>query len=102
VIKRVKLLVLKHILRRDFFVLDCRDVTGEFPAEPGERFFFVEYYYRGTVYRHHIKFTGKWSVHPRVRRLQEYCVERTTRRGARSFTAVYSKFGIRKLLRAHN
>jgi hypothetical protein len=75
-IKPIKLLMYR-LIRRDFGVLDCRDVTDQFIADRGERFYYVEYYYRGRVYRHHIKFNGKWSPHPRVRRLQEYCFEKS-------------------------
>jgi hypothetical protein len=66
-----------RLLSRDFGVLDCRDVTEEFLAEPGERFYYVEYYYRGRVYKHHIMHDGEWSVHLKIKRLQEYCVEKT-------------------------
>ena len=74
--RAVKLLAAR-LLRRDFYVLECRDVTEEFIAEPGERLYLVEYYYRGRVHRHHIVYSGEWSPHPRVRRLQEHCAEKT-------------------------
>jgi hypothetical protein len=79
--KSVRLLAAR-LLRRDFYVLECRDVTEEFLTERGERLYYVEYYYRGRVHRHHIVYSGEWSPHPRVRRLQEHCVGRTARRGA--------------------
>jgi hypothetical protein len=80
--RAVKLLAAR-LLRRDFYVLECRDVTEEFLAEPGERFYLVEYYYRGAVLRRTVKLGGELSADPTTRRLQEHCAERAARRGVR-------------------
>jgi hypothetical protein len=73
-------LLAARLLRRDLYVLECRDVTEEFLAEPGERFYLVEYYYRGAVLRRIVKLGGELSADPTTRRLQEHCTERIARR----------------------
>jgi hypothetical protein len=73
--KSIKLL-LYRLLGVELGVLECVDITDYFAGEPGERFYIVEYYYRGVPLSRVVKFSGEWSEDPVTRRLQEHCVER--------------------------